>query len=273
MASDGAAPTSESAAPEAGRHELRAHAQAQEIAAALRAQADRIAALPGAIAEELRERDGELPVEVVHGSEEQWRVWSEYVQKSPPKAPINLYPDLEIVRALIAPALPEAVEPMRGAVRFRAIIAASAVITEDDHAVVSKLAEAGVEVRLAPNVPSWMYADPGVLAALPLEWGEHPPSSIMIVRDGALSTALGALLEPMWASARPWSRPTAEWSNTLRLLSLGLSDSAVAAAQRTSPRTVQRRITEAMTHYGVGSRFELGAAWAADGQALDSPGE
>jgi hypothetical protein len=242
-----------------------AHREALAAADALRRQADWIAALPHTLAEELRERDGELPVEVIHGSDEQWSAWARYARRIPPRAPINLYPDLEIVRTLIVPSLPEAVAPMRGRVRFRAIIGAAAVITEDDHAVVGELARAGVEVRLAPVVASWVYVDPGVLAAIPLVWGEHPPSSIMVVHDRALSTTLGALLEPMWASARPWSTPTAEWSDTLHLLALGLSDSAVAAAQSTSERTVQRRVSEAMAHYGVGSRFALAAAWSADG--------
>ena len=40
---------------------------------------------------------------------------------------------------------------------------------------------------------------------------------------------------------------------------------SIATAQGTSVRTVQRRVAEAMAHYRVGSRFELGVAWAADG--------
>ena len=47
------------------------------------------------------------------------------------------------------------------------------------------------------------------------------------------------------------------------MLALGMSDGAIATAQGTSVRTVQRRVAEAMEHYRVGSRFELGVAWAA----------
>ncbi|MES1170490.1 MAG: LuxR C-terminal-related transcriptional regulator [Leifsonia sp.] len=48
----------------------------------------------------------------------------------------------------------------------------------------------------------------------------------------------------------------------LRLLERGLSDAAVAQSLDVSPRTVHRRISEAMERFDVHSRFELGAAWA-----------
>jgi DNA-binding NarL/FixJ family response regulator len=47
------------------------------------------------------------------------------------------------------------------------------------------------------------------------------------------------------------------------MLALGMSDHAIATAQGTSVRTVQRRVSDAMAHYRVSSRFELGVAWAA----------
>jgi hypothetical protein len=238
-------------------------AEVQAVVAALREQADRIAALPRILEDEARERTGGLAVDVIHGSEAQWSAWARYAQQTPPRAPLNLYPSLDVVRSIV-PELAAAVAPYAGEVRFRAVVGADAVIEDADRETLGRLVAAGVEVRLSASVPSWAYIDAGVLAAVPLTWGEHPPASIVVIRDAAISTALGALAEPVWAAAQPADAVLADPGNTLRLLALGLSDAAVAAAQSSSRRTVQRRIAEAMARYGVGSRFELGVAWAAD---------
>jgi hypothetical protein len=239
-------------------------ADASALAAALRATADAVAALPRSIEEELLERRGELPVEVIHGSEEQWSAWARYAASIRPRAPINLYPSLDVIRTLIVTEVDSAVEPYREDIRVRAILSADAVVTDADRDVVDRLVAAGMEVRLSAHVPSWLYADAGVLSALPLVWGEHPPSSIIVIRDPAISTALAALVEPLWSASEPYRAVAPEWADTLRLASLGLSDKAIATAQEVSHRTVQRRFAEAMEHYGVRSRFELGAAWRAD---------
>ena len=63
---------------------------------------------------------------------------------------------------------------------------------------------------------------------------------------------------------QPYRQPRPEWQDVLRLLALGLSDRAIASAHGTSQRTVERRIAEAMAHYGVGTRFELGVAWSVE---------
>ncbi|MBO9578906.1 MAG: hypothetical protein J7480_09090 [Microbacteriaceae bacterium] len=235
------------------------------VAASLRELADTVAALPRDIEARLRERDGEVPIEIIREHGEMWAAWARYAAEHPPRAPINLYRSLAVVRELIVPEVAGAFAPYRersGApIVVRTIIRAEAVVTEDDRLAVDRLIEAGVDVRLAADVPSWIYADAGLVAGIPLEWGEDPPSGIMLIRDPALSTAIAALLEPMWAAAEPWRAPTHEWTDTLRLAALGLSDTAIAAAQGTSHRTVQRRIAEAMAHYRVRSRFELGAAW------------
>jgi hypothetical protein len=238
-------------------------AEVQAVVAALREQADRVAALPRILEDEVRERTGELAVDVIHGSEAQWSAWARYAQQTPPRAPLNLYPSLDVVRSIV-PELAAAVAPHAGKARFRAVVGADAVIEAADRETLGQLVASGVEVRLNASVPSWAYIDAGVLAAVPLTWGEHPPASIVVIRDAAISTALGALAEPIWAAAQPADAVLADPGNTLRLLALGLSDAAVATAQSSSRRTVQRRIAEAMARYGVGSRFELGVAWAAD---------
>ncbi|MFT4260422.1 helix-turn-helix transcriptional regulator [Microbacterium sp.] len=239
------------------------------IVAALRAAAEAVAELPRAIEARLLEERGQLPVEVVHGADQQWAAWSRYAADIRPVAPISLYPTLEVVRAHIAPVVREAAEPYRstqaehGAFAPRALVGADAMTTPDDHRAVEQLLAAGVDVRISSRVPSWLYADAGVLAALPLIWGEHPPSSIVIIREPAVSTALAALVEPLWRGAEPYRYLLPEWEDTLRLAALGLTDQAIAATQGVSVRTVQRRFAEAMARFDVHSRFELGMAWSA----------
>lgn len=238
-----------------------------DVASALRAAADLVDGLPRAIEERLLAERQQLSVEIIHGAEAQWAAWARYAAEVRPVAPITVYPTLDVVRAHIAPDLEAAARPYRasqaehGAFRPRAIVDAEAVVAEEDHTAVERLLAGGLEVRIAARVPSWLYADAGVLAALPLVWGEHPPESIVVVREPAISTAIAALMEPVWADAEPYRRHAPEWSDTLRLAALGLTDSAIAAAQGVSHRTVQRRFAEAMAHFGVHSRFALGAAW------------
>ena len=236
------------------------------VAAQARALADLAAVLPD-LDREWRRGAGPaatLDVELVHGHEEQWRAWARHAALTPPRAPINLYPSLDVLRDLIVPGLAEATSPYAEGMRnARAVLPAAAVVTEEDRAVVDTLAAAGMRVRLARRVDSWLYSDPEVLCALPLVWGEHPPASIVIVHDPAVRALAAAYTEQVWAAAAGYRVPRPEWHDVLRRLALGMSDRAIAAAQGSSLRTVERRIAEAMAHYGVGTRFELGMAWSA----------
>jgi len=243
------------------------HAPDRAIESQARALADLVALLPE-LNREWRQGDAPsitLDVDVVHGHEEQWRAWSRHAAITPPKAPLNLYPTLDVLRDVIAPGLGEAVTPYQENMRrARAVIPASVVTTADDRAVIDLLAAAGMQVRLARHLDSWVYSDPEVLCALPVIWGEHPPISIMIIREPAIRALTAAYAEQVWAAAVPYCVPQPEWHDVLRLLALGMSDRAIATAQNTSLRTVERRIAEAMAHYRVGTRFELGMAWAAE---------
>jgi hypothetical protein len=243
---------------------------------ALRAQVATAAAgaalLPTLLEEERSgtARPGELAAEVVHGHQAQWEAWARWAEQRPPRAPLNLYPDLDVLRDVVLPDLP-ATLAAHPDVTPRAVVPADTVVTPADREVVEALVAAGLEVRLAASVESWAYADAGVLCAIPLTWAEHPPTSIMIIVEPAVTAVVSAYVEAMWAHALPYRAPRTEWDDILPLLGLGMSDAAIASAGQTSLRTVQRRIAGAMTHYGVTSRFELGVAWGADvGAAVDS---
>jgi hypothetical protein len=241
------------------------HAPERAIEAQVAALADLVTVLPDLTREWRRGADAAVEAELVHGHEEQWRAWARYAALTPPVAPLNLYPTLDVLRDVIAPTLADAVTPYReGMNRSRAVIPASVVITEDDRRVMDLLTAAGMSLRLARSIDSWLYSDPEVLCALPVVWGEHPPTSIIIIRDPAIRAVTAAYAEQVWVGATPYCEPQPEWLDVLRLLSLGMTDKEIAASQNTSQRTVERRIAEAMAHYRVTTRFELGMAWAAE---------
>ncbi len=204
---------------------------------------------------------GAIEIELVHGVEEQWKAWARWAATHPPRAPFNVYPGMAGLANVLAPGMEDAVAPYP--IRARAILPASAVLTDADRAVVDTLARSQMEVRLANRADSWFYSDPGVLWALPVVWGEYPPTSVVIGTDPVIGALVAALAESMWSSARPYGDPRPDWDDVLRLLGHGLPDKAIATALGVSQRTVERRIAEAMAHHGVGTRFELGAAWAA----------
>ncbi len=236
----------------------------QALAAHVAATASLAASLPDLAREWERGGRGDhaIEVEIVHGHEEQWRAWGRHAAITPPRAPMNLYPTLDVLREVILPDIDQVLAAHPEGLHARAVVPACAVTTDGDRAVLDTLCSAGFQVRLAHTVESWVYADPGVLSALPLVWAEHPPTSILIIKDAAITAALSALTELAWHTAQPYGEQAHEWTDVLASMALGMSDAAIATAQRTSLRTVQRRIAEAMEHHRVGSRFELGVAWA-----------
>jgi hypothetical protein len=201
--------------------------------------------------------------EIVHGHEAQWHAWGRYASTHPPAQPINLYPDLSVLKAVILPTLSdeELAVVSRGT---RAVFPASVLSNDADRVFLDRLAGAGTQVRLVEAVPSWLYADRGILCALPLVWAEHPPTSIVIIQQPSIVEAVWRLAESVWTSGATYPSANEGWTPILQLLARGMSDAAIADTLELSLRTVQRRVTEAMEHYRVRSRFELGAAWATE---------
>ncbi len=203
-----------------------------------------------------------LSAEIIHGHKAQWEAWGRYALQWPPVAPICLYPDLSILRELIAPDAARVRAETGVDTPLRAILPAAVCADPASLPTLELLAAGGVEVRTLAKVPNWIYVDDGVYASVPVTWTEHPPNSILIIRHPAVVSALAYVAETQWALALPFTTDGDGWEPVLRLLGQGLSDSAIASALGTSMRTVQRRIGEAMTALGASSRFELGMLWA-----------
>ncbi|MEF2979304.1 hypothetical protein [Subtercola sp. YIM 133946] len=129
----------------------------------------------------------------------------------------------------------------------------------------------GVEYRLMDTPPSWFWVD-GEQLAVPFEWGEGRPTSVLGVRNVALAGMARAYFECLWQLAEPVLPAENSWSPLLRLMRQGVTLDTASRRIGIAPRTGRRRIAAAMAHYGVSTLFALGVAWAADGSTTPTTG-
>ncbi|MEP6478853.1 MAG: helix-turn-helix transcriptional regulator [Rhodoglobus sp.] len=200
--------------------------------------------------------------EIVHGQEQQFHAWARYGATHPSRDPITLYPNLVVLRTVIYPGLLADPVARTAAAHMRIVIPASALSQPHDRQLLDELAALGITIRILERVPSGLYADAGVLCALPLTWGEDPPISIVIIQQPTIVRVVSMYVDSLWRRAIAYPTADQTWWPILRLLANGMPDATIAATLGLSLRTVQRRITEAMDSFAVHSRFELGVAWA-----------
>ncbi|HWL02155.1 MAG TPA: hypothetical protein VNQ52_07260 [Microbacteriaceae bacterium] len=122
---------------------------------------------------------------------------------------------------------------------------------------------AGIEYRFLDDPPSWFWVD-GDQLAVPFEWGEGRPTSVMSVRSGALAGMVSAYFATLWRAATPPAPAANAWTPLLALMRKGITLETASRMIGVNPRTGRRRIAQAMGHYGVSTLFALGVAWAAD---------
>jgi hypothetical protein len=163
-------------------------------------------------------------------------------------------------------------QALRGKEAVRVIIPADTV---NDPMVVQSMqhfGSAGVQYRLLTDPPSWFWVD-GDQLALPFEWGEGRPTSVLGLRHPSLAALALAYFEGLWSRAAPAAAPgvtgqqalTGEpWTPLLMLMRQGTTLETASRMLGVNPRTGRRRIAAAMTHYGVSTLFALGVAWSAD---------
>lgn len=208
------------------------------------------------------------PTERVHGTRNQWDLWMRLMGESPPQAPVAVFPDFAGLAEVVLEneaMLRETKESLDFS--LRTIIRADEIADPRIRPQLAAFVELGIELRTLVAVPSWFYVDAGVLAALPITWGEAVPTSIAIVREPALLAPLRDYAERLWFRAAPLPGvATNGWDPVLALLAQGLSDGAVARALDLSVRTVRRRVADASEAYGVSSRFALAVVWSKDSE-------
>ncbi|MCU1407111.1 MAG: hypothetical protein JWQ43_3414 [Glaciihabitans sp.] len=131
--------------------------------------------------------------------------------------------------------------------------------------IAAHYAAVGVEFRFLDDLPSWFWID-GEVLALPIEWGEGWPASVVGVRSAALADLGRSLFRELWHRGEPIGGVEQPWAPLLALMKQGVTLDAASHRLGINPRTGRRRVAAAMEQYGVSTLFALGVAWAADGK-------
>ncbi|WP_406457550.1 LuxR family transcriptional regulator [Streptomyces sp. NBC_00876] len=127
----------------------------------------------------------------------------------------------------------------------------------------SELAEQGVQIRLATDLPTKLITVDRQVTLLPPTDVADPTASALVVNDALLGNALVPLFEEVWRRAMPIG-PGAndelghEDSELLTLLASGLKDEAIARRLGVHVHTVRRRITRLLLELNAETRFQAG---------------
>ncbi|MFI0939643.1 LuxR C-terminal-related transcriptional regulator [Streptomyces sp. NPDC021020] len=160
-------------------------------------------------------------------------------------------------------------------VKVRAIYGQSINSAPRQRKYLSDLTAAGVEVRLAPQVPfDLLMAD--THSALVLANQDEPLGPAIVIRGPALVRSYVAMYEDCWLRSVPYSVNTSpapesdselteQHRTTMRLLANGLTDERIARKLGVSLRTVSRLVSEIMRYLEADSRFQAGVLAAAHG--------
>jgi DNA-binding CsgD family transcriptional regulator len=135
--------------------------------------------------------------------------------------------------------------------------------------LIRQLRAAGEESRVAPSLPMKLVMGDARIAIVPLETSPEVIEVAAVVHASALLESLHALFELVWDAATPvgdepgpavTGAPTLDDTDrrVLELLTLGLTDKAVARQLGVTERTIQRRSQRIMAAYGVRNRLQLG---------------
>lgn len=155
-------------------------------------------------------------------------------------------------------------EAMANKDRLRGLVPAAAVVSPVDLARLRRFEKAGVEFRTLEAPPGWFWVD-GEQVALPFQWGDPRPVSVMAVRNPALAQMARLYFAELWRRSGPLEvSATASWVPLLRLMSQGITLETASRMLGVNPRTGRRRVAAAMDHYQVSTLFALGAAMGSE---------
>jgi DNA-binding NarL/FixJ family response regulator len=160
-------------------------------------------------------------------------------------------------------------------IKVRAIYGQSINSAPRQRKYLSDLTAAGVEVRLASQVPfDLLMAD--THSALVLSNPDEPAGPAVAIRGPALVRSYVAMYEDCWLRSAPYTpymsngldaenELTEQHRTTMRLLANGLTDERIARKLGVSLRTVSRLVSEIMRYLEADSRFQAGVLAAAHG--------
>jgi hypothetical protein len=211
------------------------------------------------------EASGELvPVFVRHGPQAAEDLWYDIAREHSDTA-WSVLPDLGRYLQTDPARASRFAEMFAGKRSVRALLPRSMADDPRLMAIAERYAAVGVEFRLLDDLPSWFWIDGDVLA-LPIEWGEGWPTSVIGVRSASLAELGRSLYRELWHRGEPIGGAEQSWAPLLALMKQGVTLDAASRRLGINPRTGRRRIAAAMEQYSVSTLFALGVAWAADGK-------
>lgn len=153
---------------------------------------------------------------------------------------------------------------LRG-VNLRSVYLHSALNDPATVAYLRRLEAAGAQTRTVAALPLQLLLVDRTTALVPIDH-ENAAAGALVVRSRGLVTALLALFEGVWATARQLGEPrrteVVTLSDTereaLRILRTGATDEVVARQLGVSVRTVRRLMSLLLSRFQAQSRFELG---------------
>ncbi len=225
-----------------------------------------VADLPGLLRHwAVGETSGDVvPVFVRHGPQAAEDLWYDVAREHSDTA-WSVLPDLGRYLQSDPARTSRFAEMFAGKQSVRAILPRSMAADPRLVAIAERYASVGVEFRVLDDLPSWFWIDGDVLA-LPIEWGEGWPSSVIGVRSASLAELGRSLFRELWHRGEPIGGAEQSWAPLLSLMTQGVTLDAASRHLGINPRTGRRRIATAMDQYGVSTLFALGAAWGADGK-------
>lgn len=157
-------------------------------------------------------------------------------------------------------------------VRIRTVYLESVRNNQDTLDHVHWLGQQGAHVRTSASLPIRLILIDHRVAVLPVNTSDAALGAVVLRGQGTVA-ALGALFEGIWNAASPLTQlaqrdsrgVTAQEAETLRLLSQGLTDEAIAYRLGVSARTVRRIVAALMSLLDARSRFEAGCRAVQDG--------
>lgn len=152
---------------------------------------------------------------------------------------------------------------VRRGVRVRVVVDRSGLEFPSRARGLAVLVDQGVEIRVAPNLPTKLITVDRQVTLLPPTDAADPTQAALVVSDALLGNALVPLFEEVWQRALPVGLGGAEAvtggdGELLTMLASGLKDEAIARRLDLHVHTVRRRISRLMTYLSAETRFQAG---------------
>lgn len=208
--------------------------------------------------------DHQIQVEVTHGPWAPADMWMLQMSRKVPRVSWVCMPDtaalFEVLKEYQSSFWADrAGEP----IEVRLLMSVTDACNPDAQDRIQGELDAGVEIRMHPNPPSFFWTTDHDTVGVPLEWGQSWPRSVMALRSPVLAGMASWAFDQIWHQSLPVRSGAHRWEPMLQMMNRGLTMESASIQLGLSTRTGRRRVTEAMNHFGVDSHFALGAAWAA----------